>query len=539
MYRIYSDNELIYDPLLSEYMITEGSLKLELNTSGVLTFTIPKDNPSYGRIKLMKSIITLYDDDRLLFRGRAYAPTIDLFCNDEIECEGELAFFNDSIQPPFNYEVGDVKTLFQNVIKTHNAEVSEDKRFIVGDVSVTNDTATGNIVRSSTHYLSTWEILREKFLNLLGGYFRLRHEGGKTYIDYLKDLNFIGNQEITQCINLIDAKKEVSSDNLATVIIPLGARVKNEDGEDTDEYLTLKKLTGNIRIEDKKGIETYGRITKVVHHDHITDASNLLKAGQRDLVDALGVTTTITLSAADLSKAGYRVSPFSLGTYIPVKVSNLGIDKKMLIKSLSIDLLNPGSNSITIGSSDRSFAQEQINTKETIKIVNSNLQESIKTSSAVATVRAVREANSNINHSAEQLRSEVSEGYYNKEKADELLESIRTIITQTASGIELTFNQYKTEQEKINGDTSNRFAEITKYIRFVDGDILLGEEGNPLTLRIENDRINFMENGASSAYWQNRKFYAVDGEFINSLRLGKFAFIPRTTGNLSFTKVVD
>lgn len=59
MYRIYSDNELIYDPLLSEYMITEGNLKLELNTSGMLTFTIPKDNPSYGRIKLMKSIITL------------------------------------------------------------------------------------------------------------------------------------------------------------------------------------------------------------------------------------------------------------------------------------------------------------------------------------------------------------------------------------------------------------------------------------------------------------------------------------------------
>lgn len=539
MYRIYSDNELIYDPLTPEYMITEGNLKLELNTSGILTFTIPKDNPSYGRIKLMKSIITLYDDDRLLFRGRAFAPTIDLFCNDEIECEGELAFFNDSIQPPFNYEVGDVKTLFQNVIKNHNDEVSEDKRFIVGDVTVTNDTATGNIVRSSTQYLSTWEILREKFLKLLGGYFMLRHEGGKTYIDYLKDLNFIGNQEITQCINLIDAKKEISSDNLATVIIPLGARVKNEDGEDTDEYLTLKKLTGNIRIEDKKGIETYGRITKVVHHDHITDASNLLRAGQRDLADALGVTTTITLSAADLSKAGYKVSPFSLGTYIPVKVSNLSIDKKMLIKSLSIDLLNTGSNRITIGSSDRSFAQEQINTKETIKIVNSNLQESIKTSSAVATVRAVREANSNINHSAEQIRSEVSEGYYNKEKADELLESIRTIITQTASGIELTFNQYKSEQAKINGDTSNRFAEITKYIRFVDGDILLGEEGNPLTLRIENDRINFMENGASSAYWQNRKFYAVDGEFINSLRLGKFAFIPRTTGNLSFTKVVD
>lgn len=539
MYKIYSDKELIYDPSNPEYMITEGNLKLELNTSGMLTFRIPKDNPSYGRIKLMKSIITLYDDDRLLFRGRAYAPTIDLFCNDQVECEGELAFFNDSVQPPFNYEVGDVKTLFTKIIENHNASVSEDKKFLVGNVTVTNNTSEGNIVRSSIEYLSTWDVLKDKFLKLLGGYLWIRHEGTKIYIDYLKDLNFKGNQEVTQCINLIDAKKEVTSDNLATVIIPLGARLKNEDGEDTNEYLTLKKLTGKITVEDKKGIESYGLITKVVHHENITDATNLLKAGQRDLAEALGVTTTITLSAADLSRAGYKVSPFSIGTYIPVKVSNLSIDKKMLIKSISIDLLSPESNSITIGSSERSFTQEQINTKETIKTVNRNLEESIKAASAVATVRAVREANSNINQSAEQIRSEVSDAYYNKEKADELLESIRTIITQTASGIELTFNQYKSEQAKINGDTSNRFAEITKYIRFVDGDILLGEEGNPLTLRIENDRINFIENGASSAYWQNRKFYAVDGEFINSLKLGKFAFIPRPTGNLSFTKVVD
>lgn len=539
MYRIYCDNELIYDPLIAEYMIIEGTLKRELNTSGTLRFTIPKDNPSYGRIKLMKSIITLYDDDRLLFRGRAYAPNLDLFCNDEIECEGELAFFNDSVQPPFNYEVGDVKTLFQKVIDTHNAAMPGEKKFYVGEVTVTNDTATGNIVRSSTQYLSTWELLREKFLKLLGGYFWIRHVDGKTYIDYKKDLNFIGGQEVMQCVNLIDAKKEVSSDNLATVIIPLGARLKNEDGEETDEYLTLQKLTGKISLEDKKGIETYGVITKVVHHEHITDATNLLKAGQKDLADALGITTTITLSAADLSKAGFTVGPFSIGTMIPVKVSNLSIDTKMLIKSLQIDLLKPESNSITIGSSNRSFTGEQLSTKESIKTVNTNLKENIKEASAIATIRAVREANSNINQSAEQIRSEVSDSYYNKEKADELLESIKTIISQTAGSIELTFNQYKKEQANINGNTSARFAEITKYIRFVDGDILLGEEGNPLTLRIENDRINFMENGASSAYWQNRKFYAVDGEFLNSLKLGKFAFIPRTTGNLSFTKVVD
>lgn len=70
MYKIYADNELIYDPTEEKYSILDGKLSLKLNSSGTLDFTIPRTNPSYGRIKLMKSIITLYEDDRILFRGR-------------------------------------------------------------------------------------------------------------------------------------------------------------------------------------------------------------------------------------------------------------------------------------------------------------------------------------------------------------------------------------------------------------------------------------------------------------------------------------
>ena len=171
--------------------------------------------------------------------------------------------------------------------------------------------------------------------------------------------------------------------------------------------------------------------------------------------------------------------------------------------------------------------------------MSTQLQQEIQNAKQDAIVRVVKETNSNITQSAENVKSEVSTKYYNKEQSNELLESIRSMITQTAGAIEFNFNQYKKEQAAINGDTAGKFAELTKYIRFVGGDIILGQENNPLTLRIENERIRFLENGVSSAYWQNRKFYAVDGEFINQLKLGKFAFIPRSTGNLTFTKVVE
>lgn len=116
---------------------------------------------------------------------------------------------------------------------------------------------------------------------------------------------------------------------------------------------------------------------------------------------------------------------------------------------------------------------------------------------------------------------------------------MKTTVRQTAESIQFQFNQYKSDLTQFNGTTAQKFTEINQYIRFVSGDIVLGKESNPLTLRISHDRIQFLEQGVEIAYWQNRKFYAVDGEFLHSLKLGKFAFIPRATGNLSFTKVVE
>ena len=76
-----------------------------------------------------------------------------------------------------------------------------------------------------------------------------------------------------------------------------------------------------------------------------------------------------------------------------------------------------------------------------------------------------------------------------------------------------------------------------KYIRFEDGKILLGEVGNELELQIANDRINFLQDGAEVAYFTNRKLYVTDAQFLHSLQLGSFAFMPRANGNLSFKKV--
>lgn len=119
------------------------------------------------------------------------------------------------------------------------------------------------------------------------------------------------------------------------------------------------------------------------------------------------------------------------------------------------------------------------------------------------------------------------------------------VLIETATG-QNAFDQAKNEvmnqvsdEYATKNNTNAQFAEIKKYIRFEAGNIILGTSENQLTLKIQNDKIVFLEKSQEIAYWQNRKFYAVDGEFINSLRLGKFAFLPRENGNLSFKRVKD
>ena len=135
--------------------------------------------------------------------------------------------------------------------------------------------------------------------------------------------------------------------------------------------------------------------------------------------------------------------------------------------------------------------------------------------------------------------STVSEGYYSKDETNNMVSSVSTELHQTANSIDIRFNEISKDINGVESGADARFEEISKYIRFVDGNIILGEASNNLTLKIENDKITFFEGVNEVAYFSNRKLYVTDGEYINSLKLGKFTFIPRENGNLSFKKVVD
>ena len=86
----------------------------------------------------------------------------------------------------------------------------------------------------------------------------------------------------------------------------------------------------------------------------------------------------------------------------------------------------------------------------------------------------------------------------------ELQKKIATAISQTDESIEILFSNY----ESLKTDTTTQFTDISKYIRFVNGEIHLGNSENQLSLKITDDRIVFKNGEVEMGYFQNNKLFA-------------------------------
>lgn len=534
MYRVYCDGLPIYNDKLEGLKIFSPSLDLELNKTGSFSFTLYPDHPYYGSIQKLKSIITVYQEDYLLFRGRVLDDEIGFYNERKVTCEGELAFLLDSIKRPYDF-TGSVAEYLALLLDSHNAQVDETKRFILGNVTVTDP--NDYIVRSNIDYTDTWKEMNDKLLTLLGGFLSVRHADGVAYLDYLADFALLSPQKIEFGKNLLDQKRIIKGADVATVVIPLGAKLKDAEGKDTDKRLTIETVNGGADfIEDASAISQYGTIVKTVIFDDVTIAENLKAKGQAYLSSLVKLPESIELTAADLATVSTAFSSFHLGTYVDVVSKPHGLNQKFLVRKLSIHLLDPAANKLTLGGVFEGLAASLKGLTDTQGKIINEISESVrKASEAVYNVEQNLE--SSIRQSEENIKATVAESYYLKDDTDALVSSVSTTIEQTKESVEIQFTQFNADLEAVANGADAEFEEIRKYIRFVDGSILLGQVGNELELKISNDRISFLQDDTEVAYFSDNKLYVTDGHFINALQIGDFAFIPRANGNLSFKRL--
>ena len=527
MYKVYSDSYLIHSDALDALKINNAKVELEVNKTGAFEFTIYPDHPYYSMIKKLKSIITIYQDGYLLFRGRVLNDEIGFYDERQVVCEGQLAFLLDSIQKPLNYS-GTLDGFLEALILTHNSQVDEIHHFTLGNVTVGQIEGFTRVIEE---HINTWEVI-DKLIQEFGGYIQVRNEDGINYIDYLADFSLLSPQKIEFAKNLLDMNRIRKGEDITTVLIPLGAKVKDEEGNE-GERLTIASVNGGSEfLENTDLIAEYGRIVRSYTWDDVTDASILMAKGQSYFTDTFD---TIELTTADL--AGIEdIESFHIGTYVQVISKPHGINQRFLVNKLSIDLNDPTSNKLVLGGTIESLTEQA---KKNLEHHDNQFVVIKEEVAGVAgqIIQTEKNLQSSIESSAENITLAVGENFYLKDETESLVSAVQTELNLTKDALNLEFTTFKTDLDALSAGTDAEFEEIKKYIRFIDGKILLGESGNELELEISNNRISFIQDGAEVAYFTDRKLYVTDGEYTNSLRLGSFAFMPRANGNLSFKKV--
>lgn len=540
--------DLLYDPRLDAYKLPTLRLSMELNKADSLTFDIYPQHPNFASVKKLKPTITVMNGDRIMSKSRALDDDIGWENGKHIITEGPLAWLNDSIQRPFSFPVDPAHATpadyFTFLIQRHNEQEPADRQFAVGTITVTDP--NGYIARSDTEYSKTWKLLKEGLLDTVGGYIVPRYSGDIIYLDYLADFDVQANQPVQFGLNMLSLKTTRKGKDIATAILPLGAR-----NEETEERLTISDLPdsetddickeGDI-VYSKTAEALYGaRIIRREIWNDVTIASNLLTKSRARLAEVRQMPSQVTLTAADLSAAGYDFATFSIGTYVEVvddvHAEAHGLLARYLVRKITYDLLNPENNTLTLGAT--TYSMTESNQRQI-----ANAMQTVEANVTKETARAVRELEvrnqSAIEQSEQNIRLTVSENYYTKGETDGLVSSVSTSLEQTAQGWTYNFNVLQQDLDDVAANADARFTALQNYIQLSGGTITLGEVGNPITLKVENDRIGIYINGVAVTYWTANTFQLPVEVVIpvgGRLTLGQFAFIPRSNGSLDFTWV--
>lgn len=545
MWTIWNDSALLFDPRLDGYKVTSARLTQELNLADNLEFTIHTGNQNFGTLSRLKKTVEARNNGVVKSRLRMLDSTIGWYNEKEVLCEGALAWLNDTIQRPFEFPVDPTHAApadyFAFLINRHNEQEPAERQLHVGICTV--EDPNNYIVRSDTQYSTTMQLLREGLLNTLGGYLWVRYEGADTYIDYLADFDILANQPIRLGLNLLSLETAQRGAEICTAILPLGTMdettmqrvtISGLPDEDTEDICK----SGDI-VYSKAAESMYGaRIVRTVFWNDVTVNTNLLRKAKEKLAQARQLPSTITITAADLSDAGYDYTAFSVGTYVDIydaaHSDAHSLLSRYLVKKITADLLNPSNSVLTLGATEYGFTDKQSQSvsdamtavEANIRMENAEVIRELETRNASAILQAENE-----------IKVYVQSNTYTKSETDQLVASVATSVELTAEGLLIQFDELQQDVEDVASSADARFNALQSYISLAGGTITLGETGNPITLQIENDQIGIYANGNLITYWTAEAFVSPGTLRVpvgGRLELGNFAFIPRSSGSLDF-----
>ena len=512
MYQLKYKNYILYDPRLADekLIVRDPSVKLAVSKAGKMSFTVDAEHPYLSNLRRMSGLVELLDGTFPIYRGRITSDIKDFYGAHKIETEGIMAVLNDSIIPPFNFP-GDfeddtaykaaaasgnvVEFFFRWILSQHNAQVTAEQQIKPGVVTVSDP--NNYITRSSEEYATAMTTISDKLLkSSLGGNLLIRYEDDGNYLDYYAALPLTNTQTVEFAENLLDLSSETDGADIYTAILPEGKdglTIGNlPDGDLTDDLVKSGKI-----IYSKSGVATYGRITRHIKWDDVTVDTNLRAKAKAALADnGLSMPETITCKAVDL---GWQegIQHFRVGRMTALVSTPHGYSASYPLMELAPDILDPGNTQITLGATQHTYTGSQIdaarNVGNRIESTRKELTDRVD-GSASQVILATQQQITDLQHNVNSIILSALENYVETGDFNSYKEEVGTKLSVLTDQLSIDITKVTERINNVNGDLQAKYDSITKAFRFTSDGLIIGESGNEILLRLDNDVLQFVRN---------------------------------------------
>lgn len=369
IYKIKLDGKVLYYPGDRQAAVINPELDLQTGYAGELTLKVPPLNPLYGEIHNRKSMVSVYRGNTEIFYGEVRTREKDRFKNQPVKATGALSFLADSILPQQEWHDISPRDLLDAWLQLHNNQVEDRKKIYTGVVTIHD---SNDSLYRITDRENTLEAIRDKLVDRLGGYLRLRHENDKLYLDWLtiQEYGKYCEQPIQFRENLMDYSETMTADDVITALIPLGAAIEQETDENASEFERLEKNVDITSVNDgkdyiysKEAVESFGWVWKTEKWDDVATPANLLKKATEYLTTQQYENLVISLTAVDLSLFGQDYDSFDIGDRVLCNAIPYGMKKVLPVMEMKIPLQQPDQAQLTLGENlQQSFTDQTTGT---------------------------------------------------------------------------------------------------------------------------------------------------------------------------------
>lgn len=497
-FTIYADNSLIYNRSIvdeygePQYLVRDPVLNETVDEFCSLTYRCNIGSPAYDLSVELIPRIKVYEDGNLYWTGRILKSTPNINAEKEVYVEDFLGVLCDSIYRPFEF-YGSPAQFLQDIVAVHNEQVSEGQQIY----SVVCDITNVNITRSSEGYNTCWQIIKQKLLDMIGGYMWIEYDSQeRPILHYSLSARNVSTQKISFGKNLLKYRVEFNFDGFYTALVPLGAK----DNE-TKQYVTIESVNdGKDYLIDETNAAIYGIIyapaTETTWKD-VHEPSILLTRAQSWLQNkAARLIKQIDLEAQDLSGLNVDLRAFHWLDSVPVEASE--IDDTFIIKNLSRPLNKPLQIAISMGDSftsltgagisQQSATIQRIEKIEADYVMNEDVSGIVDPKLDALESEMLTEMTS-IRQDVNSIISTALSNYVASGDFEQFQQEIVSQISQLPNSITATVSETISQSIKDNntGYVNNKINEIYAFIRLISTGVVIGSnsQDNPSLVKMK------------------------------------------------------